>query len=79
VLVYRNGDKYEGDWRGGLRHGQGTLWVCADGRSSTRYGGDWADDLPEVRFRMGRLGWYAGAALCLFFRLRLLIHPAPHT
>jgi hypothetical protein len=38
-----------GDWNGGVRHGQGTLWVHRDGRYYVRYSGDWCEDLPEVR------------------------------
>jgi hypothetical protein len=40
VCFFANGDRYDGDWAGGRRHGTGTL-VSADGAA---YVGQWADD-----------------------------------
>ena len=37
---YPNGDKYVGEFKGGLRHGKGTL-TYADG---DEYVGEWKDD-----------------------------------
>lgn len=48
VVTYKNGDKYEGDWQDGYRHGNGTLWVFRDGKYYVRYSGDWDQDLPHV-------------------------------
>lgn len=37
VYTYRTGAVYTGQWKGGLRHGKGTMvWV-----DSARYEGDW--------------------------------------
>jgi len=37
AYTYRTGAVYTGQWKGGLRHGKGTmLWV-----DSARYEGDW--------------------------------------
>jgi hypothetical protein len=49
VVTYKNGDKYEGDWREGVRHGNGTLWVFKGGKYHVRYSGEWVNDLPQVR------------------------------
>ena len=27
TVIYKNSDKYEGEWAFGLRHGLGTLWI----------------------------------------------------
>ena len=35
-LVYPNGDKYEGSWEGGKRHGMGILWLYDNGRHRVR-------------------------------------------
>jgi hypothetical protein len=48
VVTYKNGDKYEGAWQNGSRHGIGTLWVLNQGKYHIRYSGDWASDLPHV-------------------------------
>eukprot|EP00775_Hariotina_reticulata_P009040 gene9040-9211_t len=47
VVTYKNGDKYEGAWQNGSRHGNGTLWVLKQGKYHIRYSGDWASDLPH--------------------------------
>lgn len=42
--MYRNGDKYEGEWKAGKRDGQGTMWVNAgNGRYAVEYSGGWKD------------------------------------
>jgi hypothetical protein len=48
VFTYRNGDKYEGSWQNGRRHGSGTLWVLRGGKFHARFSGGWANDVPEV-------------------------------
>ncbi len=45
-MVYKNGDKYEGDWAYDLRHGLGTLWIYKGGKYVVRYNGEWRDDQP---------------------------------
>jgi hypothetical protein len=49
TVVYKNGDKYEGDWNTGLRHGLGTLWIFKEGKYIVRYNGEWRNDAPTVR------------------------------
>lgn len=52
-MVYKNGDKYEGDWSNDLRHGLGTLWIYKGGKTGkyvVRYNGEWRDDQPTVSF-----------------------------
>lgn len=51
MVTYKNGDKYGGEWQGGKRHGNGTLWVLQGGKYKVRYSGDWQHDLPEVSSR----------------------------
>ncbi|MDY6826232.1 MAG: hypothetical protein SVV67_03510 [Bacillota bacterium] len=41
--TFKDGAVYEGEWRNGRRHGQGT-WSRPDG---CRYTGEWADDKPN--------------------------------
>ena len=48
-MIYQNGDKYEGDWENGLRHGLGTLWIYIDGKYVVRFNGSWHKDKPAVR------------------------------
>ena len=51
TVVYKNGDKYEGDWSNDLRHGLGTLWIYKGGKTGkyvVRYNGEWRDDQPTV-------------------------------
>ena len=48
-MIYQNGDKYEGDWESGLRHGLGTLWIYTDGKYVVRFNGSWHKDKPAVR------------------------------
>jgi hypothetical protein len=56
ALTYRNGDKYEGDWQCGLRHGLGSLWLNVGGKFRLRYSGHWANDQPTVSARARGLG-----------------------
>ena len=46
--MYKNGDKYEGDWANDLRHGLGTLWIYKGGKYVVRYNGEWREDQPTV-------------------------------
>lgn len=48
TVIYKSGDKYEGDWREDTRHGLGTLWVYKEGKYRVRYHGNWVDDAPAV-------------------------------
>ena len=48
TVVYKNNDKYEGDWANDLRHGLGTLWIYKGGKYIVRYNGEWRDDQPTV-------------------------------
>lgn len=48
TVVYKNGDKYEGDWAQDVRHGLGTLWLFRDGKYVVRYNGEWRNDQPNV-------------------------------
>lgn len=51
TVIYKNGDKYEGDWAQGLRHGLGTLWLYKKGKYVVRYNGEWRNDAPSVSVR----------------------------
>ncbi len=42
VMMFTNGDRYEGEWRDGWRHGRGIFWF-ADGRV---FDGAWAGGCP---------------------------------
>ena len=50
--MYPNGDKYEGSWEGGKRHGMGILWLYDNGRHRVRYSGEWAHDRFHVSARL---------------------------
>mmetsp|Transcript_26785 Transcript_26785/g.43738 ORF Transcript_26785/g.43738 Transcript_26785/m.43738 type:complete len:405 (+) Transcript_26785:97-1311(+) len=52
IQVERNGDKYEGEWRKGRRHGQGTLYVCIKAKLVKRYEGQWVEDRMEGRGKL---------------------------
>ena len=39
--IYLDGEKYEGDWRNGKYHGQGTYTSSKDGE---KFVGEWKDD-----------------------------------
>jgi hypothetical protein len=67
TVVYKNGDKYEGDWALGLRHGLGTLWVYRDGKYSVKYNGEWTGDAPTVSY------------ICLLHSLAQIAWLLPHT
>ena len=47
TMVYKNGDKYEGEWQEDLRSGLGIYWVFEKGRFRVRYNGSWLGDLPH--------------------------------
>ena len=42
-MYYNDVDKYEGEWKNGLKEGKGIMYYN-DGR---RYKGDWKNDLKE--------------------------------
>lgn len=43
--------KYEGEWKEGMRHGEGTYWSKTDDGSLTRkYKGEWAFGKKHVSF-----------------------------
>jgi hypothetical protein len=48
VLTYKNGDKYEGDFAEGMRHGNGAMWRYRAGKYILEYEGGWAQDKPHV-------------------------------
>ena len=54
TIIYKNNDKYEGDWANDMRHGLGTLWIFKDGKYVVRYNGDWRNDRPTVRAACGK-------------------------
>lgn len=73
TVIYKNGDKYEGDWASDTRHGLGTLWIFRDGKYKVRYNGEWREDQPTVSqgagwraedsrmpLRHGQPGWGRG-------------------
>ena len=44
-MVYRGGDKYEGLWEQGKRHGVGTMtFTTGDGSIDRVYKGNWNED-----------------------------------
>jgi hypothetical protein len=53
VKTYDNGDRYEGEWKDGKRHGQGTLYY----KSGSRYEGEWKDG---KRHGQGTFFWNDG-------------------
>ncbi len=44
-MKYRDGSKYEGQWRTGERHGKGTFYYF--GSSSLKYTGEWVRDVKS--------------------------------
>lgn len=46
LLRYREGDKYEGEWEDGLRHGQGEYFSKASG---AKYEGEYQNDVKHGR------------------------------
>jgi hypothetical protein len=51
VMLYRDGEKYAGDFKEGKRQGHGILTA----KNGKRYEGDWANDLQNisVHLKMG--------------------------
>jgi hypothetical protein len=48
--VYPNGDKYVGEFRDGMSHGQGTYYSLADGEfKGDKYVGEFRDGMPNGR------------------------------
>ena len=39
MFTYANGEKYDGEWKDGKKHGRGVL-TCANGE---KYDGEWKD------------------------------------
>jgi len=66
VQVYPSGDKFEGQWQEGLRHGEGTLWAPVGKAQKLRkiYVGGWRNDKRHGKgtcfFKSGQLfqGWW---------------------
>ena len=52
IHVYRNGNRYEGEWRNGKRKGQGTFWVAKEGRYKAMYRGTWGSG----KWHVSRIG-----------------------
>lgn len=48
-MVYKNGDKYEGDWEEDLRSGLGIYYSYVNGLYKIRYSGEWRSDRPHGR------------------------------
>lgn len=48
-MVYKNGDKYEGDWEEDLRSGLGIYYSFVGGLYRIRYQGEWRADRPHGR------------------------------
>eukprot|EP00232_Nephroselmis_pyriformis_P007166 CAMPEP_0182895128 /NCGR_PEP_ID=MMETSP0034_2-20130328/25498_1 /TAXON_ID=156128 /ORGANISM="Nephroselmis pyriformis, Strain CCMP717" /LENGTH=74 /DNA_ID=CAMNT_0025028945 /DNA_START=169 /DNA_END=390 /DNA_ORIENTATION=+ len=53
--TFENGDKYDGEWLGGVPHGAGT-YVWSDG---SQYDGEW---LNGCKHGAGKYVWPSGAA-----------------
>ena len=54
TYISPDGDKYEGEWKDGKKHGQGTITLS----SGTKYVGEWKDD---QRTGQGTMTYYDGA------------------
>ena len=50
IFFYKNGNRYEGEWKNDKRHGLGTLYVLVEQENKLRvqYSGVWTDDKPCV-------------------------------
>jgi len=59
VMRWQNGDRYEGDWKDGLRHGQGTYSCKSTGG---KYEGMYEKDLKsgQGKYTYGNGDWYEG-------------------
>lgn len=45
IMIYNNGDRYEGEWKAGRRHGEGKeTWI-----NGVVYEGQWKDGKRQVR------------------------------
>ena len=42
TFIWSNGDKYEGDWKNGKKHGQGTIFY----QDGSKLEGEFKDDSP---------------------------------
>ena len=50
IFIFANGEKYEGEWRDNIPHGQGAM-TYADG---SKYEGEFRDISALGSFRLGR-------------------------
>jgi hypothetical protein len=57
-MIYRNGDKYEGEWMDGKRHGSGNSTYAQDDPYDRKlYSGNWSNDLFSG---LGLMIWKTG-------------------
>jgi len=47
-MVYKNGEKYEGEWVRDLREGIGSFFALKEGKYKLKYFGEWKNDQPMV-------------------------------
>ena len=47
-MIYKNGDKYSGNWVRNRRHGLGAFYRRHDGEHKLVYKGEWHRDQPSV-------------------------------
>ena len=40
-MTWPNGDRYDGEWFEGKKHGFGTVWRCEHGKHRVEYNGTW--------------------------------------
>lgn len=52
IHVYRDGNRYEGEWKNGKKEGQGTFWVAKEGRYNAMYRGTWKSGKWHVSGRI---------------------------
>lgn len=48
TMVYKNGEKYEGEWVCDLRDGIGSFFEMKEGKYKLKYFGEWKNDQPMV-------------------------------
>ncbi len=64
TLTQSNGNKYEGEWSAGMRHGHGTQWVAGPGRALVKlYSGWWASNKREASGT--RVRGHAASCVCV--------------
>lgn len=42
--TYKNGNRYEGEWKGGKKDGQGTFWIKSGKYYIRKYKGSWKEN-----------------------------------